>query len=231
MSNVRVFDVSIATMVGVEAATLYQQINYWYNKKKKNLSFIYKLDEDWLKELPFFQSVYAIRRAKKKLIDSGLIKVFYKLINNKRTTCISLDVEESVIEEHKKEDVQDVGDNTRLNEHSEACSNDLQEDGTTLPEILETSINTLKSCDNETKTLYLSTKEKNCLLATLKDKKHIEYESDNLSISGEWCIVANKEFIISSYVGYGSAYMKDVCCKTREKMLLNKLNVINVDNT
>lgn len=223
MSNVRVFDVDIAKMVGVEAATLFQQINYWYGKKKKNLSFIYKLDEEWLKELPFFHSVYAVRRAKKKLIDSGLIKVFYKLINNKRTTCISLDVvEDGQCPKDVESDTKDI----RLNEASGSLQGDVQSTCTTLPESLETPINAIEACLKETNILYVSTKEKDRLLATVKDRKHIEYESDNLNISGEWCLVANKEFIVYSYVGYGAAYMKDVSCKTREKILVNKLNII-----
>ena len=89
MKNLRTYCVDVATKVGINAAVLLNQIIYWQGKSKNKDKSFYKLDSEWQSELGL-SSVYAVRRAKKRLIDNGYIDVVYKLHNNKRTTVIYL---------------------------------------------------------------------------------------------------------------------------------------------
>lgn len=89
MKNLRTYCVDVANKVGINAAVLLNQIIYWQGKSKNRDKSFYKLDAEWQTELGL-GSVYAVRRAKKRLIDNGYIDVVYKLHNNKRTTVIYL---------------------------------------------------------------------------------------------------------------------------------------------
>ena len=89
MKNLRTYCVDVANKVGINAAVLLNQIIYWQGKSKNKDKSFYKLDAEWQTELGL-SSVYAVRRAKKRLIDNGYIDVVYKLHNNKRTTVIYL---------------------------------------------------------------------------------------------------------------------------------------------
>ena len=89
MKNLRTYCVDVANKVGINAAVLLNQIIYWQGKSKNKDNSFYKLDSEWQSELGL-SSVYAVRRAKKRLIDNGYIDVVYKLHNNKRTTVIYL---------------------------------------------------------------------------------------------------------------------------------------------
>lgn len=89
MKNLRTYCVDVANKVGINAAVLLNQIIYWQGKSKNKDKSFYKLDAEWQTELGL-SSVYAVRRAKKILIDNGYIDVVYKLHNNKRTTVIYL---------------------------------------------------------------------------------------------------------------------------------------------
>lgn len=89
MKNLRTYCVDVANKVGINAAVLLNQIIYWQGKSKNKDKSFYKLDSEWQSELGL-SSVYAVRRAKKRLIDNGYIDVVYKLHNNKRTTVIYL---------------------------------------------------------------------------------------------------------------------------------------------
>ena len=89
MKNLRTYCVDVANKVGINAAVLLNQIIYWQCKSKNKDKSFYKLDAEWQSELGL-SSVYAVRRAKKRLIDNGYIDVVYKLHNNKRTTVIYL---------------------------------------------------------------------------------------------------------------------------------------------
>ena len=89
MKNLRTYCVDVANKVGINAAVLLNQIIYWQGKSKNKDKSFYKLDAEWQSELGL-SSVYAVRRAKKRLIDNGYIDVVYKLHNNKRTTVIYL---------------------------------------------------------------------------------------------------------------------------------------------
>lgn len=74
------FDTEIAELVGVNAATIYHNMQFWINKNKANNNnykdgnwWIYNSVKAWQELFPFM-TIRAVRTALQKLIDAGLIE-------------------------------------------------------------------------------------------------------------------------------------------------------------
>ena len=74
------FDTEIAEMVGVNAATIYHNLEFWINKNEANNQnfrdgnyWVYNSVSAWLKLFPFL-TTRSIRTALDKLVDAGLVE-------------------------------------------------------------------------------------------------------------------------------------------------------------
>ena len=79
----------VVKMVGATAAMLFQHISYWMQTQKKEI--IFRTNQELVLDLEECLSVQQVQRAKKKLIDNGLIEVSFDKVNKwVRTTHYTL---------------------------------------------------------------------------------------------------------------------------------------------
>ena len=79
----------VVKAVGATAALLFQHITYWMQTQKKEI--IFRTNAELSLDLEECLSIQQVQRAKKKLIDNGLIKISFNKVNKFiRTTHYSL---------------------------------------------------------------------------------------------------------------------------------------------
>ena len=76
----------------IETAAFLSQLIYWSDKGKRQDGWIYKSDKEWKEEL--FISRYAIRKARKKLKDMGILETRIKRANGSPTVHYKLNGKE-----------------------------------------------------------------------------------------------------------------------------------------
>lgn len=83
MSQIKAYVPEVANMVGIQASLLLQHIKYWI--EKYDLEKLYRTNEQISNDFEGTLSESQIQRAKKKLVDNGLVIVSHDM-GHKRTT-------------------------------------------------------------------------------------------------------------------------------------------------
>ncbi|WP_096224869.1 DnaD domain protein [Geobacillus sp. FJAT-46040] len=91
-NNVIVINTAYVDMLGdLESALFLSQVIYWTDKSTRKDGFFYKTDDEWSQELRI--SKYAIRKARKKLEDLGILETKVKKANGNPTVHYRLNKE------------------------------------------------------------------------------------------------------------------------------------------
>ena len=123
----------VVKIVGATAAMLFQHITYWMQTQKKEI--IFRTNAELSLDLEECLSIQQVQRAKKKLIDNGLIEVSFDKVNKWiRTTHYSLTQKGKLMMLKLK----NIKSNIDSAKGSEESSND---EATTLPHAIETHHN------------------------------------------------------------------------------------------
>lgn len=89
-NNVIIVNIAFVDFTGdIETALLLSQIIYWTDRATRKDGFFYKTDEEWQNELRL--SKYAIRKARKKLEEMGILETKVKKANGNPTVHYRLD--------------------------------------------------------------------------------------------------------------------------------------------
>lgn len=86
-SSVKVYNVEVAKLVGTTAATLLNNLKYWM--ELKGVDKVYRTNKKLFTDFDGLYSESSLQRAKKKLVDAGLVTLSHELGHN-RVTFFSL---------------------------------------------------------------------------------------------------------------------------------------------
>lgn len=216
MNNLRTLDSKIALTLGQDVALLLNQMIYWQKKATKNIrneKWFYKLDKEWLEELPFFKNVFKIRRLKKVLRDKNLIFIEYHLVNNKRTTFIKVNYPK-ILEMF----------GLRLDIAEEINANEIP-NSNVVEQKTEQDISNIASTSNILSQEYLD----NC--ESLDGKKIIDLSDQNDILSsarGFYVFVHGKNVILKRFVVSAYKSMDEFLRTFNEKDLLKRIDKYDI---
>ena len=89
-NNVIVVNIAYVDFTGdIETALFLSQVIYWTDRTTRKDGFFYKTDEEWREEIRL--SKYAIRKARKKLEEMGILETKVKKANGNPTVHYRLD--------------------------------------------------------------------------------------------------------------------------------------------
>ena len=195
LDMIKVLNPSVVKIVGSVASVLLRHLKYWKDSSKKDV--IYRTNAQLVEDLEGMYSESQVQRAKKKLVEHGLIEVTYGKGYN-RTTHYTLTAKaESLLQVEKKKEapvVETTSEKPKKQQSSKYTSRPFQkvEDVDNRPASMKASFDEAgKVSENVVKGVPEELKR----LIGLKDKKKVETE---IVVSKELTpfptIVADEEF-------------------------------------
>lgn len=195
---IKVLNPSVVKVVGSVAGVLLRHLKYWKDSSKKDV--IYRTNAQLVEDLEGMYSESQIQRAKKKLVENGLIEVTYGKGYN-RTTHYTLTAKaENLLKvESKKETpvVETTSEKPKKQQSSKYTSRPFQkvEDVDNRPASMKASFD---EAGKVSKNVVKGVPEELKRLIGLKDKKKVEKVKTEIVVSKELAplptIVADEEF-------------------------------------